>query len=241
MDRRHTQNAEDFIASDLRQMKSARRYNAWLYAQLAPYIGRYVFEVGAGIGNMTGRMLDAAKSVTAMEPNSGCRCELVNAYGTRPGFACLPSRLEDCLPESVGRKFDTVLCVNVLEHIPDDVRALRIMSSLLHNDGNIVVLAPACPFALGPIDMAVGHFRRYSKKRITDTFREVGLIPQTARYLNFLGLLGWLYNARVTRTVTQHDRQVVLFDRLVPLIAAVERCVHPPIGLSIIAVAGKPT
>ncbi len=221
-------------------MLSAGNYNAWLFSLVQPHLGERVFEVGCGIGSMTERILASGRHVFGIEPNRSCAVELETRLGCHPGFEHRPWRIEDCDRDLLGGlSFDTVLCVNVLEHVEDDRGALRLLTSLLDPAGRVVLLLPAVPGAFGPIDASVGHFRRYSKAMVRDAFREVALAIDRLRYSNLLGLLGWLYNARIRRITKQSDRQIALFDSIVPWYSWLERVVPPPIGMTLLAVGRR--
>ena len=103
----------------------------------------------------------------------------------------------------------------------------------------MVLLVPGWPMAYGPIDLAVGHFRRYSKRMLGAALGQVELDVERIRYSNFVGAMGWLFNARVGRITKQSDRQIALFERLVPYLARIEKHLAPPVGLSIVAVARR--
>jgi SAM-dependent methyltransferase len=242
IDRRYLQKTDNFVAEDLKQMQQALRYNEWLFSLVRPYLGRRLFEVGAGTGNMTKQLLQYVEYAVGIEPNPACLQELERALCGHPHFEYRPWQIEQCDVEWLLQKqFDTVLCVNVLEHIEDDIQALKFFKSVLYNrDGRVVLLVPAVPWAYGPIDAAVGHFRRYSRKSMSQALHQAGLKVEALRYSNFLGLLGWLFNAYVKRNTKQSDAQIRIFDRLVvPWYSRLEKMIAPSIGMSLVAVATK--
>jgi SAM-dependent methyltransferase len=239
-DRRFTQTQERFAADDLQQMKLARRYQQWVYSLLEPYIGSRVFEVGSGIGTMTQPLLERAELVFGIEPNEACNGALLAAVGTHPRFVFRPWHIEACeIDLLLKQAFDTVVCVNVLEHIEDDVHALKLFGSVVAaRAGCVLLLVPAVPAAYGPLDAALGHHRRYTRRGLTDVIERAGLTPRVVRYSNFIGLLGWYYNAKISRIAKHSDTQIQMFDTLVaPWASHLERIIHPPVGLSLIAVA----
>ena len=129
--------------------------------------------------------------------------------------------------------------MNRFEEIEDDANALRIFGSLVAEQaGRVVMLVPAVPAAYGPFDAALGSCRRYTRRSLADAIERAGLTLRVIRYSNLVGLLGWLYNARVAKVAEQSDRQIRMFDTWVaPWASAVERVLSPPIGLSLLAVA----
>lgn len=241
-DRRTKQTSDAFVAEDLRQMQQAKNYHRWTTSLMQPHLGKRIFEVGSGVGSITEVLLRDADLVYGIEPNASCLEELDRRLGSNAKFQRKASLLEECRPEELRRfNFDTVVCMNVLEHIQNDIAALRICHALLEEDGTIILFLPASPFAFGPLDLALGHFRRYSKRTATRVLAEAGFTIHACRYVNALGLLGWFFNARIRRAVRQNDAQIRLFDRLVPVLSGIEKIIHPLIGLSLLVTAKKET
>jgi 2-polyprenyl-3-methyl-5-hydroxy-6-metoxy-1,4-benzoquinol methylase len=240
-DRRHNQTQDVYAADDLETMKEARRYSRHVVELFRPHIGRRVLEIGCGIGTMTAQLLDMADEVVGLEPNPNCVARLQEALGTHPRLALRFCHLEECDPaELATHRFDTVFCANVLEHIEDDAAALRTFASALIPGGKVLIFVPAVQAAYGPLDAELGHFRRYSKPELAKVFRDAGLDLLQLRYTNPIGLAGWMFNAKVTKTRTHSVAQVKLFDTLVaPWALPMERLIPPPIGLSLVAVGQK--
>lgn len=239
-DRRYTQTADAFVSEDLLQMQLAPRYNAWLFRLIEPFLGSRVMEVGCGIGAITEKILARADYVVGVEPNAACRRELQVRLGANPRFRCLPVTVEACESDALAaHRADTIVLVNVLEHLQDDGAIVRRLAELAQPGARVVVVVPAGPCAYGTIDRAVGHFRRYSRASLAALFASAGLAPEYLRYSNLVGLLGWLHNSRLNRRIRQSNGQIRLFDRLVPILAALERVVPPPRGMSLVGVARK--
>lgn len=240
-DRRHTQTEHEYAATDLETMQEARRYGDHLFNLFRAHIGKRVLEVGCGIGTMSERLLAMADDVYAVEPNPYCAERTRELLGTHPRFTMRECLLEDCDPaELAAHRFDTVYCSNVLEHIEDDVAALKTFKDVLVPGGKVLIFVPAIPAAYGPLDAELGHYRRYTKDTLGRAFHEAGLPLRTLRYTNPIGLLGWMFNAHVTKSRTHSPAQMRLFDALVaPWALPMERLVTPPIGLSLVAVGVK--
>jgi 2-polyprenyl-3-methyl-5-hydroxy-6-metoxy-1,4-benzoquinol methylase len=242
IDRRHTQTQEQYAADDLETMQAARRYSAHLVNLFRPYIGKRVLEVGSGIGTMSRPLADAAEMVIGIEPNVNCaaRCEETMRGHSR--FSLRVCHLEECdRSELLSRQLDTVVCVNVLEHIADDVAALRTFKDVLVTGGRVLIFVPAVQAAYGPLDAELGHHRRYSKPMLANAFADAGLDLPMLRYTNPIGLIGWMVNSHIRKSRTHSLSQVKLFDALVaPWALPIERALTPPIGLSLVAVGRKP-
>jgi 2-polyprenyl-3-methyl-5-hydroxy-6-metoxy-1,4-benzoquinol methylase len=240
-DRRHDQTQHTYAADDLETMREARRYSAHIFDLFRPHIGRRVLEIGCGIGTMTSQLLEIADDVMGIEPNPNCVTRLQEAVGGHPRLTLRFCHLEECDPrELAAHRFDTVFCANVLEHIEDDAAALKTFAHALVPGGKVLIFVPAVQAAYGPLDAELGHFRRYSKPTLAAPFAAAGLELLTLRYTNPIGLLGWMYNARVKKTTAHSAAQVRLFDTLVaPWALPLERLITPPIGLSLVAVGQK--
>ncbi len=241
IDRRYNQTEEQYAADDLETMQEARRYSAHVFEMFRPHIGARVLEVGCGIGTMSRRLAEIAESVVAIEPNLNCARRVQEELGQHPKFSLRVCHLEECdRSELASHDFDTVVCVNVLEHIADDVRALRTFRDVVAPNGRVLIFVPAVQAAYGPLDAELGHHRRYSKKSLGHAFFEAGLDLVALNYTNPIGLLGWLYNARISKSTAHSLTQVRLFEWLIaPWALPLERLAAPPIGLSLVAVGRR--
>lgn len=240
-DRRLTQTADQYAADDLETMREAKRYAEHLFQLFKPHVGRRVLEVGCGIGTMSRRLADVADIVVGIEPNAHCAGLVGEEMRGEPKFSLRTCHLEECDPaELTALAFDTVFCINVLEHIEDDLAALRTFHDTLVPGGKVLVWVPAVQAAYGPLDAELGHHRRYSKASLGAAFTAAGLDLLTLRYSNPIGLLGWMFNAHVLKTRAHSVAQVRVFDTFIaPWALPLERLLPPPIGLSLIAVGQR--
>lgn len=241
IDRRFNQTQDSYAAEDLETIQEARRYGAHVFSLFRPYIGRRVLEVGCGIGTMSRKLAGVADEIVGIEPNPHCIDRIQEEMRGEPKFSLRPCHLEECDPvELASHRFDTVYCVNVLEHIYDDVGALRAFRDAIVPGGRVLIFVPALQAAYGPLDAELGHHRRYSKATLADAFAGAGLALEMLRFTNPIGLLGWMFNAHVTKSRVHSVAQVKLFETLVaPWALPLERLITPPVGLSLMAVGRK--
>ena len=241
-DRRASQTQERYAADDLETMREATRYGAHVFQLFEDYIGSRVLEVGSGIGTITRRLVDRASLVVGIEPNPNCIRPLREAMEGHPRFTLRECHLEECpRGELAAYKFDTVVCVNVLEHIEDDIAALATFREVVIPQGKIAVFVPAVQAAYGPLDAELGHYRRYSRTTLHRAFTLAGLKVLKLRYTNPIGLLGWMYNAHISKSLTHSPEQVRLFDQLIaPWALPIDRLIPPPVGLSLVCVGERP-
>jgi SAM-dependent methyltransferase len=228
-------------AETLEIMSAAPRYNRWQYDRIAPYLGRRICEVGSGIGNMSSLILENSPELlvlTDMDPYY--REELRRRFGSAP--AVLVEELT--LPDSAaGRRFgryalDTVVALNVVEHIAEDVDALRSIRSMLPPGGRVIVLVPALPVLFGSLDRELGHQRRYLRNGLCRHMEAAGFEVRRTFYFNLIGTVGWFINARLRQAPRIPLQQLRQFDRWVPVLRLEDR-VPLPFGQSIIAIGDR--
>jgi len=219
----------------LRRIEALRRYHAFLWDLIRPYVGHRVLELGSGTGVMT-RYLSTRERLVATDLDPLYLDLLHRAYADRPNVEVRQLDLDRLAEDGLAlRSFDTIVCSNVLEHIDNDARALRAMRDLLAPGGRVVLIIPALRQLYGEIDRAIGHYRRYSRQEIEEKLGAAGLRVEHVSYFNSLGIAGWFLNARVLRRRSVPGVQARLHDRMVPLLR-IERRLRLPFGMSLLAV-----
>ena len=222
-------------------MSRAENYFAWQSRLVTRELGRRVVEVGCGLGNFTGMLLDR-EAVIAVDSEPDCIQRLTERYPNRNNlhaFACDAGSA--AFSDLAQFHPDCCVCLNALEHIQDDRQALHGMASILSPGGAIVLLVPAFPALYGPIDRNLGHYRRYSRSSIGRLADATGLRIRKAHYMNTLGFFGWWMNSHIFKRGAQSERQIETFDRyLVPLLSRLEGLARPPFGQSLFVVLEKP-
>jgi SAM-dependent methyltransferase len=215
------------------------RCDEWIYDEISPYIGLRVLEVGCGLGNLVCHLVDR-DLVVGIDPDLESVERLRAAYRTRDNVQA--HDLDICDPGVLKLQrlgFDTAVSLNVLEHIEDDLCALRHMRELLEPGGSLVLIVPAHPWLYGSMDSSIGHLRRYDKGAMRDKLSRVGFVPVVQKYMNALGVLGWYANGKVLRQRVPPSGQLRLFNLIVPFVRAAERILPPPVGLSLLTVARR--
>jgi SAM-dependent methyltransferase len=146
------------------------------------------------------------------------------------------------LPTTATAEYSCLISYNVLEHIEDDVGALRSMARLVRTGGYIVLVCPAFPFAMSPVDIATGHVRRYTRRSMTAALTQAGLGVVDVRYANSLGLICYYAFTSVLRRQPSTGGTMTFYDRMVvPVVRGAERLIRrPPFGQSVVAVARVP-
>jgi SAM-dependent methyltransferase len=224
-------------ARGLEDLATAHRYRGYLHGLLAPYLGRSVLEVEAGLGDFAARLLDRDRLVVN-DNDPICVRALDERFGDRPGVEVLPA---DVLQLKVEPPVDSVVALNVLERLGDDVAGLRAMAGAAVPGGRVLLVAAAYPSLAGAYDHALGDRRRYTPESLRAAVQAAGLVPEVVRPVNLLGGLAWWAAVRVGRQARPTPTLVGLYDRLVvPAERALERRLQPGFGQSILCVARVP-
>lgn len=227
------------LTATLNQLSEINRYNRWIYDQFAAALGPRILEVGSGTGNITQFLLAGNRDVVATDVLPQYRQELAARFAAHPHLQIRAFDLDHAAPaEFRAAPFDSVVCLNVLEHIEDDLFALQQMRDVLQPGGQLALLVPAHQFLYGAFDEAVGHFRRYGKEQLRARLQQAGFTLQSLKFFNIAATLPWFINGRLLRRPYLPNEQVTLADKLVPLLK-LERFLGPPFGISLIAIAQK--
>jgi SAM-dependent methyltransferase len=232
--------AEPEHTRGLETMTSAVRYRAFVLDLLRPHLGRTVMEVGSGLGDLAADLRGLERLILT-DVDDGCLERLRARFAGRADVEVAPLDLRDDDPPASG--LDTVLAVNVLEHIEDDAGALRRMASALRPGGRVVLFVPAYQSLYGPHDREAGHVRRYRPETLRWAVERAGLDVEVLHPVNFLGGVAWWFAVRVGGCSRPNPALVGLYDRIVvPIVRASERRWRPPFGQSILCVAraGRP-
>jgi len=235
--RRTSLRAADVAFETLRTFSLTHNYNRWVMSMISPHVGRKTLEVGCGIGNLTQFLQDLSELVCLDISD----LYLAHMRIDFPDIKLLKCDLgSDELRDLKTERFDTVVCVNVLEHIRDDRHALAGLFEILEPGGRLLLHVPALSALYGTLDRNLDHYRRYNRKGLLSLLGEAGFEIEQLNYCNAVAALGWFWNGRVLRKSKLASWSTILFDKLVPLVAAVERRLKPPFGMSLFAVARKP-
>jgi SAM-dependent methyltransferase len=231
---------ESFVYSgtELDAMAEARNYCGWIMRYFAPYLGRRVVEVGAGTGTFSELLLNSERTA-----------DLVLFEAARNLFPQLSQRFANRRvrlhcgafePSVLDGPADSIVLVNVLEHIWDDGALLSQIEQCLCPGGSLSLFVPALSWNYGSLDKAFGHHRRYSKRELSRKLEQARLRVQFVRYVNITGIPSWFFAGKVLRQTTLRPAQVRWYDRwIIPWSFKLEQICEPPLGQSLLAVALK--
>ena len=231
----------DVGAITLRRMEGLSVYNKWLHDRFEPWLGSRVLEVGSGVGNQTRFFADKERVVASdIEPHyvGELRAKFENRPNVRVASFRFPLTDAD-RADLAAERVDSIVCLNVLEHIEDDAGTLRDFARVLPSGGRLSLLVPALPALYGSLDEALRHYRRYDRTGLAKLVSESGLHVEKIRYLNRPGVFGWWLNSRVLRRRVLPRQQLGVFRWLMPLLKA-EEDAEPSFGMSLLVLARKP-
>ncbi len=224
----------------LDSLAGTRRFNRWMADTLKPFLGRRVLELGAGIGNMTQHLSRGRRSYMATDLEEEHLGRLRVRFQGRPNLESgkVDLTLAADFAELRGR-FDTVVCLNVVEHVKDDLEALRNIHSALQPGGRAIVLVPQDQGVYGTLDEVLGHYRRYSAEQLRERMETAGFRVERVFEFNRVTRPGWWLNGRVLKRRSFGRMQLRVFDALVPLWRRLDR-VLPWRGVSVIGIGVVP-
>jgi len=215
-----------------------------LVETVSSHLGERVLEVGAGAGFITRQLAERARNIVALEPTSGPYSQLVENIAslanvvahqqTLKSFVGGGNRASQAMPT-----FDSVVYINVLEHIGDDVTELSLAKSTLDSSGRVVIVVPAHQWLYSKVDRLTGHFRRYSRKSLRDVVEAAGLRVLDIRYFDTVGLIPYLVIYKWLRSTQTDGANATVYSRLIlPVSALLYRLSGGRlIGKNLIAVA----
>ena len=167
--------------------------------------------------------------------------ELRQKFGGKPNvrIASFSFPLTDSdRQDLVAERLDSIVCLNVLEHIEDHRSTLEDFARVLAPGGHLALLVPAMPALYGTLDRNLSHFRRYEKEPLRELLRETGFEAETLNFVNRLAVFGWWLSSRVLKRTVLPRNQLAVFKLMMPLLKLEEK--HPPsFGLSLLALARK--
>ena len=217
---------------ELKLFEQAHNWKSYWSSRIAPYVRGAVLEVGAGIGANT-RLLASLDFVhwTCLEPDQSLAQQIELPLGGRHGLTL--GTIDDL---DAGQQFDSILYIDVLEHIAEDGAEMARAAARLRPGGALIVLSPAHPFLFTPFDEAIGHYRRYTRATLRQTVPPC-LAEVTVTYLDSVGMLASLGNRLLLGQSMPTAQQIGVWDRwMVPPSRIADRLTGGLIGKSVLGV-----
>lgn len=229
-----------YVGTELDLFAKAEHWKTYVRRQVRPYLGQQVLEVGAGHGGTT-RVLCAGNAArwVCLEPDSALADRLIEAVSAGELPDCCEPRIGALADVDEHERFDTILYMDVLEHIADDRAELERATGHLQPGGHLIVLSPAHQWLFTPFDEAIGHYRRYTRQSLRAVGPNGSTLVQLA-YLDSVGLLASLGNRLVLKSSMPNPGQIAVWDRLmVPISGLVDPLLGYSLGKSVLAIWKK--
>ncbi|MFL6305028.1 MAG: glycosyltransferase [Candidatus Sulfotelmatobacter sp.] len=229
---------DQYGSNILVELESARRFSLWMGDVLRPYVGDRVLEVGAGIGNLSSQFLPRDFYVASdVNPHY---LEYLSAFAQGKPYLHVLRIDAGSSDDFVGleEQFDTVVMINVLEHVPDPAVALANVRSALQPGGRAVILVPAHPRLFGTLDEVLEHRERYTPEKLRGQLVQAGLRVEQIFDFNRISVPGWWFNGRVLQRKKFSKIQLKALNTALPVLKHLDRLI-PWSGLSVIATAVK--
>jgi len=223
-------------------ISSATKFNKWLYTSVSPFCQGKILEIGSGLGNISTFFIQEKKEIVLSDIRDNYRkslatnfqlkeADILNIDIAHPNFNLVYSNLLN--------SFDSVFALNVVEHIEDDHLAIQNMYSLLKPGGQMTILVPAYQSLYNAIDHSLEHFRRYTKKTLSQLMGKYAPIKK-AFYFNATGIFAWWFSGKILKHKTIPAGEMKLYNTFVPLFKIVDSLIFKKIGLSVVCVIQKP-
>jgi len=228
-----------YQGSELELFQYAVGWKKYFSYYLKPHIKGSVLEVGAGIGETTRYLHNGHQAWLSLEPDYNLAKVIKNKVkdDLLPGsISVMEGNIFD-LPKD--KRFDTIIYIDVLEHIENDYKELGRVISHLNIGGHLIILVPAYQFLFNEFDSAIGHYRRYNKEllktKIPSDLSQIELF-----YLDSMGLGASLFNKFFLKQSTPSKNQILFWDQyLIPLSKIMDILTFRSFGKSLLGVWQK--
>ncbi len=230
-----------YFGRDLEAMSFAVNYHSWIVEEFRPFLGAKLAEVGAGTGNFTSMLLNEnIKHLCAFEPSSNMYAILENRFKGNNKIEISSHYFSEVYKKHESH-FDSIIYVNVLEHIKEDEQELSYVRSSLKEGGYFLGFVPALSWLYSDLDKKLGHIRRYKKQELVQLIEKSGFEIIKVKYFDMAGIVPW-FIAFVLLNKTITGAKVTLYDKVVvPLMKNIEGIIPPPLGKNILLIAKKLT
>jgi len=215
-------------------------YYHWITDHFRPYLHGAGTEIGAGIGTYSGYLRPFFSEMDLIEPSPVQRPALSDIFKDDKDVRVFSETIDTYRSVAGDASRDCFCLVNVLEHIEDDVAALRDMAAMLKPDGHVCIFVPALPFLYSKLDRVFGHFRRYTHAELRHKVADAGFDIVSSTYMDMLGVPAWGLINTVLGSTSLNPKMAAIYDAAcVPLTRAVESVIRAPIGKSLLIVGRK--
>ena len=231
--------SNDVGRDTLLKMRVMKNNNQWVFNKFKPFLGAKVLELGSGIGTFSLRIIKHCKELTVSDIDQNHLHLLEERFvgNRRVQVKKIDATHVDQHVEE--ESYDSIVSLNMMEHVDDDVSMLKGINKVLKTGGNLLLLVPAHQFLYGSLDEEIDHKRRYSRSELKRKLQQSGFELEKFYHMNMFSTLGWVFNFKILKRKKMPLSTIKLVDKFVPLFETIEKIVPVPFGLSIFVVARK--
>jgi len=233
--------SNEYEGSDLEALSTLGRYQDWIIQTFRPYLGGRTVEFGAGLGNISALLRPHVSELDLVEPSANLAERLKARFAGDDKVRIFAEPLEGLVPATADKTYESIVLVNVLEHIKDDAAALSGLMRTLRPGGYLLLFVPALKFLFSDLDALHGHFRRYQLDEINDRTRAAGFEIIRSRYFDTVGVMPWWLLNTLMGATTFNPFLIRIYDAvLAPVSRVIDKLINPPFGKNILLVARRP-
>lgn len=228
----------------LNVIKEAKNFNMWMYETIKPFCKGEILEIGSGIGNISQFFIKDNFKILLTDIREEYCSKLGSDFIGNSNFIGVENmnltdgEFDKKFSKHLGQ-YDTVFALNVIEHINDDLLAIRNCKKLLRKDGHLLILVPSYQKLYNRFDVELGHYRRYNKHSLSKIFIKEEFEIIHRQYFNFVGILGWFISGSILKNESIPGNQMKIYNFLVPVFKIIDKVFFNIAGLSVIAVGRK--
>ncbi len=231
-----------YVGKDLEAMSFAVNYHKWILEEFRPFLGKKLVEVGAGTGSFSEMLIkENPKNLALVEPSEMFRFLEENIAQIETSVSVnYHNSIFSETADRLGEEPDTIIYVNVLEHIEDDRAELEKVYETLETGGHCLIFVPAFMSLYGAFDKKVGHFRRYRKNELEEKGKAAGFKIVKSKYFDFIGIFPWYIKYKLLKSDNLESGAVTAYDKFaVPVTKQFERFLRFPVGKNILMILQK--
>lgn len=229
----------------LQRMNAMLPYYRWVADAFGDALGRRVLDAGCGVGNFFSALTDRVDLGVGIDLSPVNIADARKRFTDHDNIRFLHADLDEQAQALRDERFDTVVCLDVLEHIEDDATLLSRLAQIVEPGGHVLIKVPACPWLFGSVDVASDHYRRYNRPMLRAIAEQAGLEVKRLRYMNIAGVGPYFLKSRVLKKQANFSRSFTLaqLDRIrkvMPWLRMLDRVTGPPVGQSLVMVGRRP-
>ena len=228
----------------LEVISEANCFNRWMYETIKPHCRGEILEIGSGIGNISQFFIHDGATISLSDIENSYFPRLKENFGKYPNLQAMyrldfsDKKLEENHPGLIG-KFDTIFALNVVEHIPDHVQAMKNAMKLLKPGVKVVILVPAFQWLYNGFDEQLDHQRRYTQQSLRQLIECAGFKVVHHQFFNFIAILGWFVSGTILRKRIIPGGQMRFYNAMVPVWKIIDFFTRRLAGVSVIQVGLK--